>query len=159
MRPAADPGARLARTHGFSLVETLAVLACVIIVALLAYPGYARYVIKARRAEAQSALLELLQQQEQYYTLHNSYIAFSFEATEPEARRYRWWSGARAASSGHELRGEACPDSTIDACIVLTALPGTDRVDRHFRDPECQALTLRSTGARGATGPAARCWP
>ena len=159
MRRAAKLGPRRARSRGFSLIEALAVLACVLILAVLAYPSYASYVVKARRAEAESALLELLQQQEQYYTLHNSYIAFSADATTPEARRYRWWSGTRAESSSHELRGEACPDSGIESCIVLSALPGTERVDSHYRDPDCDTLTLRSTGARGASGPSARCWP
>ena len=159
MQRAAKPSAGQAPAAGFSLVEVLAVLACIVILAMLAYPAYASYVVKARRAEAESALLELLQQQEQYYTLHNSYIAFSAESTTPEARRYRWWSGTRTASSSHELRGEACPDSGIDICIVLSAVPGTERVDGLYRDPDCGTLTLRSTGARGASGPAPRCWP
>lgn len=159
MQGAAKPRARRSPSPGFSLIEVLAVLACILILAMLAYPAYASYVVKARRAEAESALLELLQQQEQYYTLHNSYIAFSAESSTPEARRYRWWSGSRAASSSHELRGDACADGGIDTCIVLVALPGTERVDRHYRDPDCETLTLQSTGARGASGPSARCWP
>ena len=159
MRPAAKPFAGQASVGGFSLVEVLAALACILILAMLAYPAYARYVVKARRAEAESALLELLQQQEQYYTLHNSYVAFSAESTTPEARRYRWWSGTRAASSSHELRGDACPDGGIDICIVLSAVPGSERVDSNFRDPDCGTLSLRSTGARAAGGPASRCWP
>ncbi len=159
MRPAVSPGAHMARHAGFSLIETMAVLACIAIIAALAYPGYAHYVIKARRAEAQTALLELLQQQEQYFTLHNRYLPFSAESSGPEAGHWRWWSGVRPASSGYELRADPCPEHSIGECVVLTARPGTDRVDRHFRDPECQTLSLRSTGVRAASGPAERCWP
>ncbi len=144
---------------GFTLVETMVVLAIMGLLAAVAYPSYARYVVKARRVEAQAALLELLQQQEHYFTQHNTYLAFSADAATPEAGHFKWWSGARAASSAYELRGEACAAQPIERCIVLKAVPGTDRVDASFRDRDCQVLTLSSTGLHTAAGPAPDCWP
>ncbi len=147
------------RHSGFTLIELLTVLAITLVLLAIAYPGYATYVVKARRVEAQAALLELMHKQERYFTQHNTYVAFSADAVEPEAKRFRWWSGADAASSGYELRGEACPDQPIERCIVIKAVPGTDRVDASFRDASCQTLTLTSTGAHSADGPDPGCWP
>lgn len=145
--------------HGFTLVELMVVLAIVATLAAIAYPVYARHVIKARRAEAQMALLELMQKQEQYFTRHNAYLAFSARSTAPAARHFRWWSGTRAASSGYELRAQECDGQPVERCIVLKALPGTEQVDRNFRDAECGTLVLFSSGRRAADGPAKICWP
>lgn len=144
---------------GFTLIELLTVLAITLVLVTLVYPGYATYVIKARRVEAQAALLELMQKQERYFTQNNTYMAFSADASEPDAKRFRWWSGSTAASSGYELRGEACPDQPISRCIAIKAVPGTARVDSGFRDAACQTLTLTSTGVHAAQGPGPRCWP
>lgn len=150
---------RRKRAGGFTLIELLTVLAITLVLLAIVYPGYATYVVKARRVEAQAALLELMQKQERYFTQHNTYVAFSADALAPEAKRFRWWSGADAASSGYELRGEACPLQPINRCIAIKAVPGTDRVDASFRDASCQTLTLTSTGAHSADGPDPRCWP
>ncbi|QYF93886.1 type IV pilin protein [Massilia sp. PAMC28688] len=145
--------------QAFSLVELLVVMAIVAILAMLAYPSYTNYLVKARRAEAQMALLTLMQQQENFYTLHNTYVAFSAESGEGDARRFRWWSGDTPQASAYELSGQACLDQPLERCIELRAIPGTSRVNPRFRDPGCETLTLDSIGQRAATGPMARCWP
>lgn len=145
--------------RGFSSIELLIVLVVMGILSAVALPAYQRYVIRAKRAEAEAALEQLMQQQERYYTLNNSYIAFSADAQDPAARAFKWWSGTSAATSAYELAGKACDDAPIAECIQLTATPGTDQVDRQFRDDDCQQLTLISTGLRLASGAAARCWP
>ena len=145
--------------RGFSSIELLIVLVVAGVLAAAALPAYQRYVIRAKRAEAEAALEQLMQQQERYYTLNNSYIAFSSGAQDPAARAFKWWSGASAPNSAYELAGKACDDAPIDECIQLVAMPGTDKVDRQFRDDDCQQLTLVSTGLRTASGAAARCWP
>lgn len=142
--------------RGFTLLEILIALATVGILAAIAYPNYASHVVKARRAEAQASLLELMQQQERYYTDHNTYLAFS--ASVPSAP-FKWYSGASAASSAYELSGQACKGHTLATCIALAATPGTPRVDQQFRDSECETLHLDSEGAQGASGRGERCWP
>ena len=145
--------------RGFSSIELLIVLVVMAILSAAALPAYQRYVVRARRAEAEAALEQLMQQQERYYTLNNNYIAFSADAQDPAARAFKWWSGTSATTSAYELAGKACDDAPIGECIQLTATPGTDQVDRRFRDDDCQQLTLISTGLRLASGAAARCWP
>lgn len=144
---------------GFSLVEIMIVLAIVAILASVAYPGYASYITRSRRIEGQLALMDILQQQERFYSLHNTYIAFSADSTDADARRFKWWSGSEASGSAYELRGDACSGRAIDECIEVRALPGTVRVDTKFRDAECGTLSLNSIGQRGPSDAAVRCWP
>ena len=149
----------MTRRAGFTLVELMIVVAIIGILASIAYPGYANYITRSRRIEGQMAMLDIMQQQERFYSLHNSYVAFSADSDDPAAQRFKWWSGDKAAGSAYELRGEACPDRDISDCIEVKAMPGTDRVNAKFRDGECGTLTLNSVGRRGQTGAAARCWP
>jgi type IV pilus assembly protein PilE len=147
------------RSTGMTLIELLVALAVVGILAALSYPSYQRYAVRAKRLQAQAALFELMQQQERYFSIHNSYIAFSSSSSEPQAQRFKWWSGRTAADSAYELRGAACESLDIGSCIELTALPGTGEVDRRFQDAECGVLSLSSNGRRQASGSAPACWP
>ena len=147
------------RGGGFTLVELMIVLAIIGILASIAYPGYASYIARSRRIEGQMALLDILQQQERYYALHNTYVAFSADSDDLAAQRFKWWSGGEPSASAYELRGDACPGRAISVCIEVQAVPGTGRVDATFRDTECGTLTHDSVGRRGPSGGSARCWP
>jgi type IV pilus assembly protein PilE len=147
------------RHAGFSLVEIMTVLAIVGNLTSIAYPGYTGYIARSRRIEGQMALLDILQQQERFYSLHNTYVEFSADSTDLNAQRFKWWSGGVASGSAYELRGDACPDRDISECIEVKAVPGTVRVDARFSDTECGTLTLNSIGQRGPSGRRVRCWP
>jgi type IV pilus assembly protein PilE len=146
------------RRSGFTLVELLIVMAILAILGALAYPNYAGYIARTKRTEGLVALVEAMQAQERYYSRHNSYLAFSSDAAEPEAAAFHWWSGAAPEASAYELDGHACSGQTLAECIEIRARPGTRKVDTRFHDPECGALTLDSLGRQGAEG-AGRCWP
>ena len=101
-------------------------------------------------------LSSLMQQQERYYSLHNSYIKFSFSSSEADEKKFKWFSGDSAKSSAYEIKGEACENESIRNCVLLTAEPGTANVDSNYKDPVCGKLTLTSTGVKGADGK--NCW-
>ena len=147
------------RDVGFTLIEVLIVLAIMSVLAAVAYPSYAGYITKTRRIEGQIALIEAVQQQERYYTRNNTYIAFSSGSTDPQEKRFKWWSGSAAATSAYELRARACPGRDLLQCVEVQAMPGTANVDARFKDADCQTLTLDSAGERSARGPLASCWP
>lgn len=144
--------------RGFTLIELLVVLVVALLLSAAAYPAYTEIAIRARRAEAQAALQLLMQQQERYYSKHGSYIAFSADAADEEARAFQWWSGATVAGSAYEIEGKACAAESIRDCVQLIATPGTARVDAAFHDKACGNLILTSTGLRLATGPGPQCW-
>lgn len=60
---------------GYSLIELLTVLAVVAVLTTLAVPSYQHVVSKVRRAEGRTALLRLMQQQEQIYTQRMRYVS------------------------------------------------------------------------------------
>lgn len=145
--------------RGFTLVELMAVLAILGILAAIAYPSYARQMVKARRLEAQLALLDTMQRQEQYRALHHAYRAFSIDGDDGGPGQFAAWIGNSAATSTYELDGYACPGQDIAHCIELRARPGTANVDAGFTDADCGTLTLDSAGRHTANGPSPRCWP
>lgn len=60
-------------SRGFTLIEMLIVVAIIGIIAAIAYPSYMGYTERARRTEAQSALLGLANAMERHYTATNAY--------------------------------------------------------------------------------------
>lgn len=143
--------------RGFTLVEVMIVLVILAVLGAMAYPTYAGYIRKTRRIEAQLVLLQAMQQEERHFTQHRRYKAFS--ALDGSSGPFRWWSGSTAAASAYEIDAYPCPNSTLAACIVLRARPGTERVDGRFRDPECATLTRDSAGRQTSSGTLDGCWP
>jgi type IV pilus assembly protein PilE len=146
------------RSQGWTVLEVLIVLVIGMVLAAFSYPSYSQFVVRSKRVEGQAALQLLMQQQERYFSAHNSYVAFSSASTEPAGREFKWWSGASAASSAYEIEAKACDDDAIAHCVQLIATPGTGLVDAHYKDNECSKLILTSTGLRSATGQGVRCW-
>lgn len=137
----------------------MAVLVIIAVLATLLIPSFQQHIVRTRRSEAHAALLQLMQQQERWYSQTNSYLAFSSSSSEPEQRRFKWWSGSSRQTSAYEIEGRACDGEAISQCVQLIATPGTDNVDPQFRDSDCQQLTLTSTGLRLASGSGQHCWP
>lgn len=61
------------KRNGFTLIELLIVIAIVGILAGVAYPSYMQHILKSKRTEAQTALLDIANRQEMYYLDHHTY--------------------------------------------------------------------------------------
>jgi type IV pilus assembly protein PilE len=138
------------------MIEMMIVLLIVAILAAIAYPSYQESVFKTRRAEGRAALARTMQQQERYFSLHATYIAFSAESSDANEKKFKWFSGDNARSSFYEISAKACGDESMRNCVMLIAQPGTAKVNSGFRDLSCGVLTLNSRGER--TAGMERCW-
>lgn len=157
---AGSRGGRIER--GFSLIELMIVVAVIAILAGIAYPAYQDSVLKGRRAEGRTALMELMQQQERYLTQSGSYMAFTAGATGANGTTkdgsgvsipFRTSSGsASTTSSAYLLSATQCGTMALNECIQLSASPTKP-------DPAANNLTLRSTGVKACDGTnSSVCW-
>lgn len=140
---------------GFTLIELMVVMAIVAILAAVVYPSYQDSIIKTKRAEGRTALMEIMQQQERYYTQNNTYFTFTSTTA---SNQFKWYSGDSAVASSYEIKAEACTGDVIANCLMLTAQPGTTNVNSSYKDAKCGNLSLTSTGVKAASGTATNCW-
>lgn len=152
-------------SKGFTLIELMIVVAVIGILAAIAYPAYTDAVRKGKRAQARTALLEVVQQQERYMTQSNTYLDFTTtSAGVVTSTTYpgtpfplKYYSGDSATSPAYWLSAAACATSTLRECVIVTATPT-------FSDPAVGALSLTSAGAKTCSGTASStnpklCWP
>ena len=145
--------------HGFTLIELMIVVAIIGILASIAYPSYRNSVLKGRRAEARTAIAELMQQQERYMTQNNTYLAFENGENVP----FKKFSGPSLENSSYLMSAEKCPKPDPDEgeyelteCIKVVATPVHE-------DPAAGALTMTSTGEKSCSvlvddRPSPKCW-
>ncbi len=141
------PRSSISRNKGFTLIEMMIVVVVISILAAIAYPSYQDYVRRAKRADAQSALLELAQFMERHYTANGTYLAagaapnlpFTEAPKDGTNKNYDLSFAATPTASGYTLRAVPKGSMAGDAC-------GT--------------LTLSNTGAKGQAAGAtlAACW-
>lgn len=148
MRCGRSFGARGSRSGGFTLIELMIVVVVIGILAAIAYPSYQEHVRKARRADAQTALLELAQFMERHYTANGKYL------TAANAAPVLPFSEAPkdGATKYYDLSFPAAPTASS---YTLRAVPKGAMVD-----DACGTLTLANTGAKGQAAGAtlATCW-
>ena len=144
------------RSAGFTLMELLIALTIVAVLGAIALPSYRAAICKVKRAEGKSALLKVMQQQEQVYTQRTAYVAFSASSHDPDSLQFKWFSGDSPATSAYEIEAVPCSGSHIESCVMLVAHPGTSQVNSNFSDPQCGNLRLDSDGRSAADGDG--CW-
>jgi type IV pilus assembly protein PilE len=146
-------GGIMKKSHGFTLIELMIVVAVIGILSAIAYPSYTEYVLRGRRAEARTALMDLMQQQERFFTQTGAYAA-------PLTTAFKAFSGDSAANGYYTLQAAACTapnPTTLNLCVTLTA---TRKVTGS--DPTVGDLTFDSTGFKscinGTDTTKSKCW-
>jgi type IV pilus assembly protein PilE len=138
---------RWLRRLGFSLIESLIVLAILAMLAAMAYPSYLQQLRKARRSEAEAVLLEAQQYLQRRYMGHNSF------------------EGAELSQVGLGVSPKSAPPGAQDYDIAVQVLD--DGQDYELRatpvvtrpDPQCGDLVLSATGLKSTSGEGGlACW-
>ena len=136
---------RRSESLGFTLIEIMIVVAVVAILAAVAYPSYLDFVRRGWRAEARTALMQEMQQQERVYTHRAKYKTDEAHKT---------FSGDDDASSNYDIAVSGCDGREAAHCIKLTA-----NLRSAFSDPAVGNIWIDSTGRKGCDGEdTRRCW-
>ncbi|MET4695132.1 type IV pilin protein [Endozoicomonas lisbonensis] len=106
--------------RGFTLIEILIAITIVSLLIAIAVPSYTDYVNRARRSDALALLLQVMQQQERYfteqleYTTDLSLLGYTVDS-----------SGNIASENSHYLlsAGNCAGMTTVATCVNLTATP------------------------------------
>jgi type IV pilus assembly protein PilE len=141
--------------RGFTLIELMVVVGIIGILAAIAYPSYNDSILKGRRAEGRTAVLDLMTQQEKFLTQTGSYGGIAGTANSGAA--LKTYSGDRgAADAYYALVSSLCPAALSQdpkVCVMITATP-------RLPDPKGGNIVIDSTGNKTCTGTAtpAVCW-
>jgi type IV pilus assembly protein PilE len=128
---------------GFTLIELMIVIVIVGILASIAYPSYTAYVERSRRSDGQSALLDLSNRMDRYFSENKSYKGATLaQLGVKETSAEGYYNLSISNLSGNTYTANAAP----------TGAQSSDN---------CGTLTINQLGQRGFTGASAtlaECW-
>ena len=125
-------------SNGFSLIELLIVLAIVSILSAIVYPSYRSHITHAHRIDGQTALLDLANRMERYYTEHNTYQTATIGLDKVNSIL----TSPISDGGWYSLSIREATNTTY----ILQATPiGTQATN----DTLCQSLTFTSSGIKG----------
>ncbi|NBC14881.1 MAG: prepilin-type N-terminal cleavage/methylation domain-containing protein [Gammaproteobacteria bacterium] len=143
---------------GFSVIEVMVVVAIVAILTTIAIPSYQAQILKTRRTEAQSLLLDIASRQELYYADNKT---FTTDMTE------LGFSADPVLSENEYYQADAVAGDTGD---ISTSFVGTaTRRGAQTADTHCGDFTIDANGTRAVANyagadeeaspaPPAGCW-
>ncbi len=138
------------KKNGFTLIELMITVAIIGILTSVGYPSYQNHIKKAKRSEAQAALVSMATAMEQWRVENNNNYSGVTAATVFAAQ-------VPTDGTGTKTYDLDIPSTTLTSTsYVLKATPAGTQAD-----DDCGDLTLDSTGVKGAikSGVAvANCW-
>ncbi len=131
-----------AKQMGFTLIELMITVAIIGILSSVGYPSYMSHIQKAKRSEAQAALVSMATAMEQWRVENNNdYTGVTVGTGDTSIFTDR----VPTDGSGTQSYVLSIPTLTIDSYTLQATPYGTQVSDN------CGNLTLTSTGVKGAT--------
>ena len=140
--------------QGFTLMELMIAVVIVGIITAIALPAYQAQLMRARRTDAKTALLDLASREEKYFAINNQYTTLA--------------SLLGYSSSATPLNQPVVSSSNSTIYYVLTVtLPAANPPSfqgaatpqgPQLRDTECGTFWLDNTGAKTTQFSGASCW-
>lgn len=141
--------------NGFTLIELMIVVAIIAILAAVGYPAYTNHVARANRTAVQSVMQALVSRQEMYILNARTYYpAAGGNVTDTAAIM-----GALGVNIPSDVtRNYDLTVTSSNAAPPSHSVSAAPRGSQASMDAACGTLTLRSTGAKEASGGGATCW-
>jgi type IV pilus assembly protein PilE len=128
-------------SRGFTLIELLIALACVALLASLAWPSYQDVILRSQRAQARAALLQAAHWMERAASANGSYpLATDVSASVLQMEGQRYKMSVVSSAQSYTLSAAPQGPQVTDVCATLTV----------------NQLGVR--GVQGASQTAAQCW-
>ena len=143
------------RQRGFTLVETMVVIAIIALLASIGYPRFTTYLTRAKRATAKSFMLIVADRQEQYFLDNKQYAAGLTDLGYAQNTVALDNNGVVTVVTNPartylvDLSNTSATTFTVDAAPELA---------QAAQDINCGTLTLTHTGLRGHSGAGTKCW-
>jgi type IV pilus assembly protein PilE len=154
-----QPPAR--RQPGFTLIELVIAMVIASILAAIAIPSYTSYIMRSRRTEAKSALLNMASLEERYFSTNNTYsttpsdLGYATTATVP----FPVGSGYYNITALSVIPATPPANGTsagTPAIYTITAAPVP--TNSQANDSGCTSFTITSGGVQSSTGSSTTCW-
>ena len=152
-----DPGTRgrhhrahTRRNAGFTLLELMIVVAAIAILAAIVLPSYQDAVYKGRRADGTTALLDLANRLQRYYSENDTFASATIAAGNSTTDVL---ASATSPQGHYTLSFQA---QAVNTYTIQAAPAGAQA-----GDTKCGTLTLTSASIRGRSGTepdVSRCW-
>ena len=139
------------RMLGVNLLELMIVVLIIGVLGMIAVPSYRQYTMRAHRAEAKNALLQLQTNQERFYLLNRRY------GTVAELQGANLLANpARSERGTYDIDMPVPPDA---AGFTARATPRPGNNPDQTADVACTSFLITAQSVRTATGAdAANCW-
>lgn len=138
------------KQRGFTLIELMMVIAIVAIIAAIAYPSYQSQVLKTRRADAHSSLMDISARLERFMISNNQYTTNISDSKGLNLGRTTSEKGFYKIT----VAGDGFCQKNIKNCYVITATA----VSPQDKDTDCKTITLNSNGVKSGSSGGDSCW-